>query len=172
MKIRFGLLACAALLLLGCTSPVEQAGGDVPFAYQEQTVSTFMADCMAELNVEQCLCVLDRFRVDSSESAYLELRNGNRYRKVFGDHAMACGAPRAAVAAKLPSSLPATIPVTPGIPAAVGSSTAAPPSVPTERKVTNAEACLQERLAAAAAKAPDSAVPLDEFERIRNACGM
>lgn len=165
---RHRALACVALLAGGCTSSVEQNTRSAPFSYQEQTVSTFMSECMSELTIEQCLCVLDRFRGASSEAAYVALRDGDRYRNFFRAHAMACGAPRT-LAAESGSQSPVAV----SSAAAVSSSPAvALPPVPAERKATNAEVCLQERLAAASAKAPDGSVPLEEFDRIKKECGM
>jgi hypothetical protein len=156
------------LFLVGC-SPVEnRSTAGAPFAYNEDTVAGFMGECLAGSTVEQCLCVLDRFRAETSEDAYSALRKTGDYTQAFDRHAAGCGAPSVVSAAPPASgaSSPGALPASP-----VASSPVATPAVPVERQVTNAEGCLQERLAVAAAKAGDGSVPIDEFERIRAACG-
>jgi len=157
-----------AFFLVGCNPVENRSAGGAPFAYNEDTVAGFMGECLAVSTVEQCLCVLDRFRAETSENAYSALRKTGDYPQAYARHASGCGAP-AVVSAAAPASGVAAqgpLPVSP-----VGSAPVAAPTAPVERKVTNAEACLQERLAAAAAKASDGSVPIDEFERIRAACG-
>lgn len=153
-----------ALLIAGCTASNDSSLGSTPYNYSEKTVSQFMGDCLRSRSVGPCLCILDRFRAELPDGGFAALSVTQDYRRAYSRHAIACGAEVQRETQLLGSPPSPTPPLNASQP-----SLARPEAV--ERTASDAEACFQERLVAAAAKMPDGSLPIADFERLKAECG-
>ena len=158
--------AALALILVIALTACRGGGGQEAVArghsYSEDTIGTFVNQCIwrPRVTAAQCACLLEKYRTDFSEKEFLELlaKPATNSKAMAFDKACGIGSPVLGSATK---SRGVTAP-----PAAAPDV----PKGPIERPATEAEVCVQERLAKEMARSGGT-VSVEIFDQVRAVCG-